>query len=90
MHYSHNDTIDHLSFQLFGLLSKCPFGKEKGDCPLKQLRKECGLENKFSCASRFNSDELVEIMSQHTNCYAERAKRIGMPGYRGRQQGLFF
>lgn len=61
-----------LPFLLFGLLIKCPFGRELDGCPLLSLRTlEC-LEDKFVLAEQLPEDETHQLLTVHQVCYRAR------------------
>lgn len=69
-----HESQSNVSFFLFGLLIKCPFGRELGSCPLLSMRAVECLEDKYVLAEQLSEAEAHQLLAVHQACYRARLK----------------
>ncbi len=80
MHLAINDLSD--TVDIFGLLIRCPFGIENGDCPFKKFRHDYDLAEKFRLAERWAETPALyqRLEEHHWGCYKNRLARVNRNG----------
>ena len=65
---------------LFGLLLNCISSKEAHEsCPLRDLRNNLSIEEKYQYALGLNDAEVKNILAQHEECYEKLHKKRYKP-----------
>ena len=55
---------------LFGLPVRCTFSsKAQTSCPLRDIRNNLSIEEKYKYVLGLNDEEVISILAQHDNCF---------------------